>query len=64
MMGRKGLRIGTMKKKIIGTMDFPGDTVGKNLPTAAEDTDVIPGLAICLVLWNCTYVPQLLSPCT
>ena len=53
MMGRKCIRIGTMKKKKrIGTMDFPGDTVDKNLPTIAEDTDVIPGLGIRLVLWN------------
>ena len=33
-------------------MDFPGDTVDKNLPIDAEDTDVIPGLGIRLVLWN------------
>ena len=53
MMGRKCIRIGKMKKKKrIGTMDFPGDTVDKNLPTIAEDTDVIPGLGIRLVLWN------------
>ena len=65
MMGRKRIRIGTMKKKKrIGAMDFPGDTVDKNLPIDAEDTDVIPGLGIRLMLWNYTYVPQLLSPCT
>ena len=53
MMGRKRIRIGTMKKKKrIGAMDFPGDTVDKNLPIDAEDTDVIPGLGIRLVLWN------------
>ena len=44
MMERKCIRI--------GTMDFPGDTVDKNLPANAGDTDLIPGWGILLMLWN------------
>ena len=40
------------KYKRIGTMDFPGDTVEKNLPANAGDTDLIPGWGILLMPWN------------
>jgi len=44
MMERKCIRI--------GTMDLPGDTVDKNLPANAGDTDLIPDWGILLMLWN------------
>ena len=44
MMERKCIRI--------GAMDLPGDTVDKNLPANAGDTDLIPDWGILLILWN------------
>ena len=57
MMERKCVRI--------GTMDFPGDTVNKNLSANARDTDLIPSWGILLMLWNLcamTTEPMHLEP--